>query len=343
MAAVVRDLLASPLGDRYALDVLVSHRTRDRLGRIAVFVRALWRLSRWCRGAGSRIVHVHSAVRGSMYRKALCVAVAKSAGRPVVLQLHAGAGDIEAFDASLGRLRRALVGHALRRADRVVSVSAPGAERIERCFGVHGVVVIPNAAPAIRAARGARDPDRPVRALYMGGFVNPVKGGAVLIEALPRLLAGDPNLEVAFAGTGTPPDELLEAARRHEGVSWLGWLDAEAKAEQLERCDVFVMPSLSEGMPIALLEAMAYGCAIVASAVGGVPEVVADGSEAVLVPPSDPAALADAVARTAADPALRARLGAAAHERIGDFDAGNVYDRFAALYDELLALPGATR
>ena len=342
IAAVMRGMLDSPLAERYALDLIVTYTTRDRLRRATVFAGSLWRLARWCRGDGDRLVHIHTAVRGSIYRKAVCVAVARLAGRPVLLQLHAGAGDIDAFAARLGPVRRALLGWALRAADAVVSVSGPGARRIEENFGATDVVVIPNAAPPVDEtatvaavpsnANGAR-----WRVLYMGGFVNPAKGGAVLVEALPDLLDACPGAEIVFAGTGEPPEDLVELARRRDDVTWAGWLDREAKAEQLSRCDVFVMPSLSEGMPIALLEAMAYGRAIVASDVGGIPDVVADGAQAILVPPADPPALTAAVARAVADAGLRERLGEAAGVRAADFEASAVYDRLAAVYDRLLA------
>ncbi|MEK6327855.1 MAG: glycosyltransferase family 4 protein [Actinomycetota bacterium] len=337
MEAVLGNLLSSSLGSRYQLDVIVTYRTRDPIQRLLVFARALFQLARWCRGGGSRLVHVHTAVRGSIYRKALCVMVAVWAGRPVLLQLHAGAGDIDAFVARLGPFRRGLLTRAVRAADVVVSVSAPGARRIEQLFAARDVIVMPNAAPVVQPVTApASSADRP-SVLFMGGFDNPSKGGAVLVRALPELLRAFPQLEVTLAGTGRPPDELVALARRHPGVHSVGWLEAQAKEERLSRCDVFVMPSISEGMPMALLEAMAYGRAIVASDVGGIPDVVADGTEAILVPPSDPRALTAGLVRVVSDDELRARIASGARERVKEFEAVKVYDRIAAVYDDLLA------
>jgi glycosyltransferase involved in cell wall biosynthesis len=338
MAAVMREQLASPLAERYELEPIVSYDGRDPLRRLRVFVRSLATLARWCRGDGRRLVHIHTAVRGSIYRKALCVAVARAAGRPVLLQLHAGAGDIEEFARRTGALRRRLLGAAMRGAGAVVSVSGPGAREIERWFGVENVIVVPNAAPSARPPASPLPPHDGPTVLYMGGFVGVAKGGALLVEALPSLLERSPDVRVVVAGTGEPPAELAELAERApERVAWIGWLDAEAKARQLSSCDVFVMPSLSEGMPIALLEAMSYGRAIVASDVGGIPDVVTAGEQAILVPPGDRDALVEALARTAGDAALRERLGAAALERVAAFDGAAVYERLAGLYDDLLA------
>lgn len=335
MEAVLADVLRSPLAARFRLDLIVTYRTPSPLRRLLVFARALLTLGRWCRGSGQRLVHVHTAIRGSVYRKALCVLVAKQAGRPVLLHLHAGAGDIEDFAARLGPVRRWLLRRGFRSADAVVSVSSAGADRIERDFGVSDVAVIPNAAPKVDAPPPIHG--QPARLLFMGGFDNPAKGGEVLLAALAQVLEDRPDLEVVLAGSGAPPAEASTLQQRYRNVEWTGWLGAEEKADRLSRCTVFVMPSISEGMPIALLEAMTYGRAIAASAVGGIPDVVTDDVEALLVPPTDTGALVAAIARLVGDGDLRRSLGEAARERVEEFAPERVYGRYAALYEDLLA------
>jgi glycosyltransferase involved in cell wall biosynthesis len=339
MAAVMRDMLSSPLAQRYTLDLIVTYRGRQPVGRALLFLRSLAQLARWCRGDGRRLVHVHTAIRGSIYRKALAVAVAAAAGRPVLLQVHAGAGDIEAFGARLRPWRRRLLSAGVRRADLVVSVSSAGARRFGELFGVDGVRVVPNAVPPLPAPAGTPGAEngRPPRAVYMGGFRNPAKGGAVLIEAVPALLAASPLVEVVFAGSGDPPPALAALCESEPRVSWHGWVDGDAKHDLLSTCDVFVMPSLSEGLPVALLEAMSYGRPVVATDVGGIPDVVTDGREALLVPAADPQALSGGVARLLADAEARDRLGEAARRRVRAFDRNEVYGRIASMYDELLA------
>ena len=342
MEAVLRDLLASPLATRYRLYLISSYVTHRPVGRILVFAKALASLARWCRGDGPRLVHVHTAVRGSIYRKSLCVVVATLAGRRVVLQLHAGAGDIDAFAGRLDRVRRGLFGAAMRRADVVLSVSRAGADSIEENFGVEGVIVVPNAAPAVHHAppvNGSAETNGSApHALFLGGFDNPAKGGDVLLRALPEILERCPDLHVTLAGSESPPAEVTSLQRTHPGVRWAGWLDHGTAREELSRCDVFLMPSTSEGMPVALLEAMAYERAIVATSVGGIPDVVSDDAEAILVPKDDPAALSVGVLRAVGDHELRARLGRAAKLRLDDdFNRDKIFDRIAAIYDELLA------
>ena len=338
MPAVLRALFASPLGRDYELEMIVTYATPSPLRRGLVFLAGLARLARWCLGPGRRIVHVHTTVRGSLYRKAVCVATARVLGRPVILHVHSGVGDIAAFDGRLGPLRRRLFVRAFTAADRVLSVSAAGAAEVERRFGRAGIEVVPNPAPVIEPLERADSPaGEGVEALYLGGFANAVKGGRVLLEALPAMLAGpEPAPRVVIAGPGEPPAGA-QAILDGGSARWAGWLDAGQKAQALARAQIFLLPSTSEGLPVALLEAMAHGRAIVASRAGGIPEVMTDGVDGVLVPPGDAARLAAAVRALVADPERRAALGDAARARAERLNEEEVSGRLDSLYRELSA------
>lgn len=336
MPAVLRALFESPLSRRYELDMIVTYATPSPLRRGLVFLAGLGRLVGWCLGPGPRVVHVHTTVRGSLYRKGVCVAIAKALGRPVILHVHSGVGDIAAFDGRLGPLRRRLFARAFAAADRVLSVSAAGAGEVERRFGRTGIEVVPNPAPVIEPVE-QRDPPAGdgVEALYLGGFANAVKGGSVLLEALPAMVASPgPAPHVVIAGPGEPPAGA-HGILNGGGARWAGWLDVDEKARALARAQIFLLPSTSEGLPVALLEAMAHGRAIVASRAGGIPEVMTDGVDGVLVPPGDAPRLAEAVRELVADPERRAALGGAARARAERLNEEEVSGRLDSLYREL--------
>ena len=265
-----------------------------------------------------------------MYRKALVVAVVKAMRRPVVLHVHAGSGDIDTFLDRLGPLRRGILRAAFAASDRVLSVSASSAGTLRARLIDAEIVVVPNAPPEVLP-----NPPRPgreeVEILYLGGFDNPVKGGAVLLEALPALLQRCPRARVLLAGPGQGPESLPDRVR------WGGWLDETAKDRAFRSADLFAMPSLSEGLPVALLEAMARGLPIVVSRVGGVPEVVTDGVDAVLVEPGDPAGLASCLGDLVEDPERRRELGEAATGRVRRLADDDVYSRLDAIYAELVS------
>lgn len=337
MAAVMRDLLDSPLARRHRLEPIVTWRGFQPAARLWVFSGALVSLAIWCLRPGGRLVHVHTAVRGSLYRKSLCVFLVRVLRRPVVLQVHAGPGDIEAFAKRLGPVRRFLFHLALGAASSILAVSGESARAMERCFDVEGIAVVPNAAPVVPPALAetvAREP----HVLFLGGFANPVKGGDVLVAALERCAGELGGVVFELGGPGEPSQSLVDLAAEASNVRWVGWLDQEAKREAFERCALFVLPSLSEGLPVALLEAMAWGRPIVATRVGGVPDVVADGVEARIVPPGDPEALSDAIRRLmAADSDERWRLGRAARKRALALNEEEVCGRLDALYRDLVA------
>lgn len=135
------------------------------------------------------------------------------------------------------------------------------------------------------------------------------KGHAVLLRAVAALRQEGVALTVLLAGDG-PERRRLEAMAQALGVAdSVQFLGVASSAAVLAVADLFVLPSLVEGLPLALLEAMLAGKAVVAAAVGGVPEVIQRDVNGVLVPAGDERALADAIARLIAAPDLRGRLG----------------------------------
>jgi glycosyltransferase involved in cell wall biosynthesis len=334
MSASMRALLSSPLSQRYRLEFIATHRGPGAIERPIVFSLALLRLAWWSIRRRGRIVHLHSTKRASMFRKAVCVFLAKALGRRVVLHVHAGPGDIDAFRAKIGGASVAFLRLSYRAADVVLAVSAASAAALERAFDARGIVVLPNPAPAGPGEIPRREGGATPLVAYLGGFENPVKGGDVLLEALARPEAA--GLRVALAGPGELPEPGRLLAGSRPTLEWRGWLGDRERAELLREASIFVLSSTSEGLPMALLEAMAYGLAIVATAVGGVPDAVEDGRQALVVAPGDAIALADALGRLAGDSDLRERLGDGARERAADFSAEKVADRVDAMYRNLL-------
>jgi glycosyltransferase involved in cell wall biosynthesis len=170
------------------------------------------------------------------------------------------------------------------------------------------------------------------------GNLYPVKGHVYLLEAFAQLAARYPALHVAIAGRGELEPSLRERSRHLQVSDRFHLLGLRSDVGNvLAGADVFVLPSLSEGVPLALLEAMLAGRPVIASAVGEVPMVLNDGRAGILVPAGDPAALANALAALLADPTRARRLGAAARERAGaayTFDA--MMDSYLTLYAKAL-------
>jgi len=190
----------------------------------------------------------------------------------------------------------------------------------------------------LRAELGAADGD--VLALTVANLRSE-KGYDVLVEAARRVVASGAPVRFVWVGRGPLEPELVAAAAEERLAGRVHFLGPRLDTARLMAgSDVFVLPSHQEGLPVALMEAMCAGLPVVATTVGGVPGVVADEVEGLLVPPARPDLLADAVVRVAGDHALRDRLAAGSAARSKLFDVGESARAIEALYDRLLTTGG---
>jgi glycosyltransferase involved in cell wall biosynthesis len=191
----------------------------------------------------------------------------------------------------------------------------------------------------LRASLGVRDGARVIITIAR---LEHQKGITFLIAAALQVLQRHPEAEFWLVGDGSLRSQLqaqVEQSGVAAAVRFLGLRDN--LPELLAAADMFVLPSLYEGLPLSVLEAMAMAKAVVATRVGGTPDVVDDGVTGLLIPPSDPQALAEAIERLLESPDLAARLAAAGAHRVrSSFSVTAVVDQIAARYTALLAQKG---
>jgi glycosyltransferase involved in cell wall biosynthesis len=233
--------------------------------------------------------------------------------------------------------------------NRRIAVSEDTARRLEALFGwpreriavVHNGIRLPSnpvpADPDLRAEllRGQR------AIVLVPARLDPLKGHEFLLKAA-RTLEG---VQVVLAGDGPERarlEGLVDELALTERVSFLGFRDDMPRL--LASADVVVLPSLAEGLPLSLLEAMAAGTPVVATAIGGTDEAIEDGVTGLLVPPSDVPALAAGLERVLADPAEAHRRAEAGAARVASlFRAERMVERIEALYEDLLVGHAASR
>ena len=170
------------------------------------------------------------------------------------------------------------------------------------------------------------------------GRLTPVKGIPYLLEAASVLLRQGAKVKILVVGEGSIRQDLMAQTRSlgiTDRVVFLG--HREDTDALLQALDIFVLPSLSEGVPMALLEAMAAARAVVASRVGGIPEIIEDGFEGHLVEPMDVKGLAERCRRLIESPDVARKMGEQGRKRVErDFSATTMADRVASVYKELL-------
>jgi phosphatidyl-myo-inositol alpha-mannosyltransferase len=272
------------------------------------------------------VVHAHEPLAPSTSMFALRAAA--WAGVPVVATFHAGAERSLLFDLAAPALRRLARGLEVR-----IAVSRAAAAFAERRIG-DGFVMVPNGVDVERfaSARPARLP--PGRRILFVGRMDERKGFRVAVDAFRRLAERHPDLLLVGIGSGREAAAARSApgdiARR---IVLVGAVPNDDLPPFEAAADVFVAPSVGgETFGVVLVEAMAAGLPVVASDIPGYDEVLEDGVEGLLVPPRDPAALAEAVSRILDDAELAKRLGEAGRVRANGYAWGSVTDRIEALY-----------
>lgn len=259
------------------------------------------------------------------------------AGIPHVITMHGGRYYAD-------RIRRRLaLGVAVALSDRTVAVSRLLADDLRRQLHVPAslISIVPNGVRRVRASKATLRAELQLgpsdRLLVSIGNLYPVKGHEHLVEALARLAADHPTLHVAIAGRGALADALTARASALGVADRLHLLGLRSDVPAvLAAADIFVMPSLSEGLPLALLEAMFAGCPIVATDVGEVGRALAQGWAGVLVPPADPRALATAIDALLRDAERSRALGdRAAARAVAEYDVSRMLRRYAAIYQGL--------
>lgn len=313
IAAVVRTYEEHGVFASRRVRYLPSHQDGPPLGKFlrlaSSLVQFLWLLLT----RRVALLHLHTASRTSFYRKSLFALLAVLARRPYVLHLHGG-GFLRFFADESGLWSRRYIRWVFDRARVVLVLSQGWAAAIRQVTQNPRVRVLPN--PVV-VPRQTASPNAGKRLVFLGR-VEAEKGVAELIQAVSRLGAAHPEVELVLAGD--QPAEWAEAYARSLGVDgrlrFVGWVTGERKAAVFYEANVFVLPSYHEGLPMSLLEAMAWGLPVVATAVGGIPDVVVQGRHGYLVPPRDTQALTLALDRLLSDPAARRAMGAAGREYV---------------------------
>ncbi|HET9417195.1 MAG TPA: glycosyltransferase family 4 protein [Candidatus Limnocylindria bacterium] len=300
---------------------------------------AVRELAAWLRREEIDLVHAH------MYRaEVVGTRAAVAAGVPVIFAtVHSSRVRSPEDVALLAELTPMM--------DRLIVPSDAIAHKV-RCEGREGArfAVIPNGVDLSRFATPApsstvrADFDIPADAPLVGvvARLEAEKGHRFLLDAWPSVLAGTPEARLLIVGEGSEADALRARAASLGIVDRVVFTGRREDISALTaELSLAVLPSLREAQGISILEAMARRVPVVASAVGGIPEVITSGVDGLLVEPSDPEALAGAVSRLLGDASLRRRIGDAGYRTVAErFSIDAQVRRIESVYDEELARAG---
>jgi glycosyltransferase involved in cell wall biosynthesis len=348
ISSALENILNSPLRDAYTVLLASTFRVdRNPRGIWRRLLYGTWLLSQAVFKLGTRrpnVVDIHAVSGRDFLKNSVIVIAARACGIPAVLRIHGG--DFDRVFAEAGVIEKTVIRAVLRLADRVAVLSRGWEKIVMRIEGRARTIVLPNCVDcdAFAAVRHTSMKD-PNTILMLGNFCER-KGHFDAVEAAAIVKRSYPQATFRFFGSERDPGALaqLQILVKERGLGGTVHFCAPVfgieKIRQICNSGVFILPSHTENMPMAVIEAMAAGVPVVATRVGAIPEMIDDGKTGVLIEPRAPEGLAQAIMDLLADGKRRMCIGTkAAQIARNTWDMKVVGASTARLYDALSHQP----
>ena len=288
------------------------------------------------------IAHIHFASWGSTLRKSLAAHTLRRHHIPVVIHYHSSADYFRYFYMRIPKYLRGWVDGFLNESNALIVLSNQMYHSYrEMCRSKISIFALPNPVSLPDRVPG-RDFSGTLRLIFLGRLGSH-KGPDRVLKAVSTLPEAQRNrIEVWLAGDGEVEQtrRLAQALGLEQQVQVSGWLDPSTRDQWLQMGHVMILPSRMEGIPMAILEGMAWGLPVITTPVGGIPEVVADGQEGFLVPSDDVGAISQAIQRFLEDPTLIQKMGHQARQRAENFSIERYRDKLKEIYLTVLESVG---
>lgn len=305
-----------------------THIDRSPLLKVGYFLRGmtqfLWRLP------GTDIVHLHMA---AVERKMPFVFIARLFHKKILIHLHFPDPQTTVFD----KKKAPRYKWCLRRADRVIVLSKTWKDLLEREWGCTNLEVVYNPCPIVKPAP-EYDVDQSAPYILYAGNLSVRKGYADLIKAFAAVKDALPEWNLFFAGNGeiNHARELCSQYGISDRVKLLGWVSGEEKDKAFRNASAYCLPSYAEGFPMGVLDAWAYNLPVVTTPVGGLPDIVSNGENALIFKPGDIDGLAECFTQLG-NRAVREKLSVESKKLAETtFNVDNTNRRIGEIYTELI-------
>jgi len=335
MRTVVESYDRDGLFDKWNVRLLYTHDEGSVLKRLWMFLRSMLAFLYLLVFKNVRMVHVHSAMRGSFWRKNFFSAVARFFSIPVLLHLHGS--EMEKFYYSQSGFFRRRISAVFLKADMVIVLSKSWKGFILKISPKANVEIVHNYVVPPTEVADIESGNPKIKLLFLG-LIGERKGVYDLIRAIPKVVAKHPNLEMLIGGNGELEKArlLVEQLSLGSHVTFLGWVNGEQKLNYIRDADVYILPSHNEGLPMSILEAMSFGKPIVSTHVGGIPELVRNHKDGILIEAGNVEEIADALITLCQSPGMRLEYGDSARTRvIKDFSDKTIIPQLNDIYESI--------
>lgn len=350
VGSLVRLLLSNPpegveyelvptIVGRTSIEAYRGFNTRYLVGAVQNlrhFLRALRAIEHRVWKESFDIAHIHFSVAGSLFRKVLVARLLRQ--HNIVYLLHAHGGRFDIFYRKLPTILKKQVIHFIEGSTGLIVLST--AMRSFYCslaplrgsiFMLPNPVLLPEELPT-------RPETSRLRLIFLGRLGSHKGSDRVLraVSLLPEKLRAHVEIWMAGDGEVETTRALAESLGLSQQVRVSEWIDSGTRDGWLRESHVMILPSRAEGVPMALLEGMAWGLPVISSPVGGIPDIVTDGQEGFLVPPDDIPAISQAIQRFVEDRNLLQEMGWRARLRAESHSLEKYRERLKAVYETVL-------
>lgn len=313
---------------QYIGTMVEGSKLRKLMQAAIAYVRFLFALP------GAAIVHVNVASDTSYVRKSFFIRTAHLFSRKIVIHQHGG--DFETYyEKECNDRQRAGIRRVFGMGDAFLVLAPFWKDFFGNIIEKERITVLPD---AIQIPEVTEKDNSGHNVLFLGRLCKE-KGIGELLACVPGIALQIPDFHLYLGGIWEDAGLQKKAEQDSAHVTWLGWLEDEEKNRWLSECQVFALPSYFEGQSVAILEAMAYRCGIVASDTGGIPQMIEDGETGLLVQPRDTASLQQGLLRILSDKALCTELGEKARAKAErDFSMEQNMEKLLGIYREITGI-----
>lgn len=334
ISAVVNGYYEAGLDKKISLKYIGTMKEGSKAYKLLVAVKAYLTFCHELSQAD--VVHVNVASDNSFKRKAFFIKRAHNAGKKIIIHQHGG--DFKKyFAADNDDKGQKYILDTLCMAEKLIVLSEGWKEYFSSILSgrtdrpqivvLNNTIEIPTESEVSNKTYGVHE------ILFLGRICRD-KGIEELIKSFDKLSYEFPGMHLNLGGIYEDESfkETIEA--RGEQITFLGWIDGKVKAEYLKKCDILVLPSYYEGFPVCVIEGMAYGCSVVATRVGAVPEIIDDGVDGILIEPRNEESLTEGLRELLRDDHFMERIGSAARAKaVKMYNIKNTINRLITIYE----------
>ncbi len=312
-----------------------TYDNKNAVYNIFYFLTALFKFTgKLISNRNIKIIHLHSASRGSFLRKSIFILIAKIFSKKTILHIHGG--EFKIFYQNSGRMRF-LIRYILNTADEVLCLSDEWKSYFDLITNTTKSIVLNN--PVVLPVSIKKTvPGKPVKVLYLN-HITQKKGLFDVVEYFrlhQKELAGNFKLTIAGAGDTDQLLQIINKGNLNSIIEYKGWIAGKAKDELIQDCDVFILTSYNEGLPMSILESMSFGKPVIAGNVGGIPRIVRPGENGWLTAPGDIEALATVFNEIENYPGILTKYGERSLQIVQDYSPEKVNEKLDEIYTGLL-------